>query len=515
VLFPVSAEVLVAMAKFCSRCKTAGSGHTIRNCSASEWPPWNDQWCDRCANSSHEASQCTVQQGIFFCGKCGHEGHHYAKNCGLNPHVPSDLNQYTKLKRNEVVIRQDEASKKRASAASNQTTKSSSSASASPSSRNTRPSKILTHRGPPPKSGAKPSSSASKGSGLTQQPPTELKELRMKKADNFEPPEVKQENQEKAEWAKSNHILAASQSSPAAKHGGIRANFFRVDMLADVDIRLYRIVLGQIQGRTVTNRYAKRALIDQILSQYTPHAQIWVTDYSHYVVSVGQLYNDSTLPDVVGTVFEAPHNRYSGTGTVIDQITSFIIYERHLDFNALRNWVNPTVLIPAGNIYLPDEDLKLLNILSWKHIYDRAQPHGQFKFVGNKFYPVPVANSDPRFLGNHVYLVQNGFYSSMRPGNGSLLLNVNATTTAFYPSITVQDWLNRRLGAANSMPTPKLQTELTVLKVIFDGDPQQKTREITGFSALNVSTQMFTPNNRPSITVCNYMRSQCEFPNWC
>ncbi|TVY15724.1 Protein argonaute 1A [Lachnellula arida] len=505
------------MPKFCSYCKTAPADHTIRNCRAPEWPPWNDQWCDRCAKSSHEASQCTEPQGILSCDKCGHGGRHNTDFCDLNPQVQSELDQFTKLKRDEVVRKRDEAAKKRASAASGSTASSSSSRTAGPSSRNTGQSKTLPLRGPPPsKSSAKPSSSASKGSGSVQQPPTELKELRMKKADNFEPPKPEQEDQEKAEWAKSNYKLATSQCSTARKDGDIRANFFRVNINVNIqnnpDIRLYRIVLGQIQGRTVTNRHAKRALIDQILNQYGPHAQIWVTDYSHYIVSVGPLYNDPTLPNTVGMVFEAPHNRLSGTGTVIDQITSFIVYERRLNFPELRRWVDPAVLFDQRNTYLPDEDLKMLNILSWKHIYDRAHPRGQFKTVGNKFYSVVTANNNPKFLGNFVYLVRNGFYSSMRPGNGSLLLNVNATTTAFYPSVTVAVWLDRRLGAFNSMPTPKLQAELTGLKVTFNGDPQRKIRVITGFSALDVDRQMFIPNNGASTTVRNYMRSQYSAP---
>ncbi|TVY43663.1 Protein argonaute [Lachnellula occidentalis] len=498
---------------FCTRCKKRGD-HSSRTCDHN-WPPYEEQWCDRCGKPGHEGPECPTQtrQPEMNCKVCGHENDHYSKTCKLRAQGEKaedvvKLKQYTKSRYHATLA-----------ARVGKTPSASASASAGSNSRNTGQSKTLPHRGPPPKSGAKPSSHASMGSKPGQKPPTELKKLKMKKAEAIQLPNLFQQDPQKAEWAKLNLELAGSQTSTVKKDVGIVANSFKVDLQHNVGIRLYRIVLDQIQGHTVTNPDAKRALIDDILSTHQPTAQTWVTDYRSYVVSVGRLYLDPNILNQVGDTFEAPHIRYTHTGAQIDQLTSFIIYERDFDFQRLRNYVDPAVLRDVT--YLPGEDLKMLNILSWKLILDPATP-GRFVTVGKNFYcvPVPEILSPQQRLqdrGQDVYILRTGYYSSMRPGNGSLFLNVNATTTAFYPRVNLQAWVDNRQG--NRQPTAQLQRELKELKVTFEGDPHpRKMWKIKGFGDWNqttrqnndVSQQQFiwvVGTTSRSISVLDYMRN--------
>lgn len=334
----------------------------------------------------------------------------------------------------------------------------------------------------------------------------------MSKAEGFKLPDPDEKDTQKSKWAQSNYKLApSSQSIPTPpKSAKIQANFFRIRMNTNQDKRLYRVVLGQIQGITITNRDAKRVFIDDILTVYPPTVQIWVTDHHSYIVSSGSLYNDPTLPYGVGAVIQALHNQTSSAGVVLRQLASFIIHERNFDFPGSQNYVNPAIALPLG--YFPDEDLKILNILSWQHIHNDPQ---QFKSVGEKIYP--VANNNPRNLtsgSQNVYIMRHGFFPSVRPGDTSLLLNVNTTTTAFYSPITLQAWIDRRLGRINARPTLKLQSELRNLKVTFDPDARpRKAWKLTGFSQIGngtVQAQHFSRNN-VQISVYDYMRTVSKF----
>jgi hypothetical protein len=445
----------------------------------------------------HDAPSCKAKgELIISCTKCGHEGHHQTKQCTLDRNKPEDLEQFIPSLRKKI---EDKQGKQKQNASG---------------SKNAAQYGPLSHRGPPGKSAATTSSTVASssgsgsGSGQNLTPPT-LKTTKVAPSPNQKP-----ETQEER-WAKSNLHLARARTSTAAKPVAIKGNFFQVAMQRDVGIRRHRIVLDQIMGRDVVSRDARKALIHQLLTQWPPDARIWVTDYYSHIVSIGRLYND--FSDVVGEVLYKPHNRFSSTNTFLGTMNDSIVSEGQLNFTALQNYVNPTA--PLNIAYQPDEDFKALNLLSWKRIYDiTMQPRGRYKTVGNKFYDTTVNPAGHLKLRNQPpnqpsYVLMNGYFSSVRPGNGSLLLNVNATTTAFYPPVTVQQWINRRLWPQNlQLPTPKLESELRGLKVICDLDPvnNRKVRTITGFSAGTVTQQQFSYNHNP-ISVYTYMTQHSEF----
>jgi len=474
----------------CSRCQSLDGNHNTKDCTVNRWPPSEEQWCDRCFDSNHEARSCKLRGELpQSCNKCRHEGHHQTKECTLDKTNPEDLKQFTPLFRKNI---EDKLKKAAPSSA--------------PSSKNPAQHGSLTQRGPPPKSATASSTSS-----------TPFKTAMTKVARPF--PSLTPKQQEKAALASSNLQLATYAEATANKPTAISANFFRVTLQSDVGIRKYRIVLDQVNGRDITNRNTRRAMIEDILLLYPPTANIWVTDYYSLIVSVGKLYD--SFGDADHESWSVLHQRTGPAGQPMLQMDSTIFYEGALQFSQLQNYVNNPAAAPI-NGYLPDEDLKILNILSWKHILDRAAPLGRVRTVGKKFYPEwnpdATLSLDPRNAREVVYNVRNGFFSSMRPGAGSLLLNVNSTSTAFYPAMNLQTWINRREGRPSGpfnpcfLPSGPVRRELRNIKVTFEGTPG-RVWTVNGISNQTVSNQNFTLRGTYNTTaVFTYMTTQGEQP---
>jgi len=135
-------------------------------------------------------------------------------------------------------------------------------------------------------------------------------------------------------------------------------------------------------------------------------------------------------------------------------MNSSIIFEGLVARHALDDLINRQTT-QTNPPYHPDQDLICMNIMSWARINFRDW---RGKRIGNKFYPLdgalskilgrtPPDNSDKYVPRLRVYDSKTGFFTSMRPGIGSMLLNVNATTSVFYPNdMNLQEWINRRWG---------------------------------------------------------------------
>jgi hypothetical protein len=185
-------------------------------------------------------------------------------------------------------------------------------------------------------------------------------------------------------------------------------------------------------------------------------------------------------------------------------MNSFIVFEGIVQRSALNNLINLGPQ-PAGATYHPDQDLRAMNILSWTRInfgdWDGLR-------VGNKFYPANQAlckdlcRSDrEKTINIPVYESRTGLFTSMRPGMDSILLNVNATTSVFFPSIKLQDWIYQRWCPveAKSLASKNLYTyapsarelyELEGLKVSWRGS----TRTI--FAAHSITVGVHTYLNK-------------------
>lgn len=269
-------------------------------------------------------------------------------------------------------------------------------------------------------------------------------------------PELEEKAKERGEWALYNLTLAPSSPATAEKNESVIANLFKLKVLpgSNVPIRKYRIELDTINKKPITKPEVRGALIKEILLYgRKPDATLWVCDWYKYIICVGKLWSGLGLTvDNVEDAYLVKHKRQAPPGKIVPDMESLIVYEGEIDWNNLKAYVNPKT--PNATGYHPDEDLKALNLLSRKNIHDHnLQLH--IATVGKKFYPMspPIGRDLLNEDDQLVYRARTGFFTSVRPGDGSLLLNVNATTSAFYPSMVLQTWIERRLG------TNKLQLE--------------------------------------------------------
>lgn len=173
--------------------------------------------------------------------------------------------------------------------------------------------------------------------------------------------------------------------------------------------------------------------------------------------------------------------------------------------------------------YLPDEDVRALNIISWARINDKAWTGGR---VGKKF---DLANGDVGLFKKRnnfeigeptVYQVRSGFFSFMRPGHGSLLLNVNIATSAFFPSENLLTWIRRRWNT--EIPSQRERHELIGVSVVRLNDPadhEGKRRHYviraleTSQLVLSLMTSGKTRNSdRTFLPVSNPTGPKREFP---
>ncbi|TGO18599.1 hypothetical protein BPAE_0378g00050 [Botrytis paeoniae] len=254
------------------------------------------------------------------------------------------------------------------------------------------------------------------------------------------------------------------------------------------EVEAEMIQLDQINSKDVVKRELRRPLIKELLQQNPPPG-IWVSDYSEYIVSVGKLY--SQLADGPGATVEVLHHR-PGRDQSWVPMRSFIIYEGPFQRDALDTHVSS-----SNSSFVPDAELRMLNIISWFRIngYDpQNAPFFDGFRVGNRFYPT-IGGVTPGYKipsdDETIFLIRTGFFTSMRSAIGSVLLNVNTVTSVFFPPEILSTWIWLRWRQA--IPPVNEQIDLIGLRVTFSGDaPIPKTRVIRDVSSLTVSQVNFT-----------------------
>lgn len=329
------------------------------------------------------------------------------------------------------------------------------------------------------------------------------------------------------------------------KNKDAAANFFKVDFDAEkLEIRKYRINLGTIKALdsngkakvVQTTRETKRFLIGQLFEQRPPSAKVWTSDYASHIISVGNLYEDFSS-SVIDTAYTVPHLRKGRSDQGNQVVSTTIIYEGILRLDDLTNYVDPSKERTSG--YFPDEDLRILNLISGAGINKTNFAGAR---VGNKFFPDVQAKDASLDLpysrdaadgamqlknmlkssdglttkhGPKVYLVKTGFFSSVRPGSNSILLNVNATTSVFYPEMNLQQWI--KLRCPQSL-TKAVRKELVGLRVTFDGDDEKdrkgKKRTICSFSNQEISEQTFDYKGKDTKVLDHLNASKSSFENF-
>lgn len=448
------------MVDHCTRCKK--DGHRTRGCQT-PWPHHTEQECDRCLLSNHEtgAKVCKGQEMLMKCKTCGHENDHNTQACKINNSSnPEHLNQWTKTKYETAM----KAKEKTAASLALRQVGSSQSSSSLPD---------LSNR----------------------------QETSTMKSTTYTPEPLTAKQRQKLKWA-SQRFPKLKMDTSVTRSTDVVSNFVKLNFseTSNVKINKYRIVLGTINKKPVIKREVRRALIEKLLHiQRPPDANtVWVSDYHSYVMSVGSLYRE--FDGSVGCAYAAPHLRTARPGETCPTLDTVFWHENQFNRDDMTRYFYE---IPQGNLpnnYHPESDLRSLNIVMWKHI-NRDFAGGR---AGKKFYPegnrfLPLGN-----ISSPTFRLHEGYFTSVRPGNRGLLLNINPATTAFFPETNLQSWIKLRWPNGQGRIPYEDQHELKDIRVRFRGDGVAKPRIIYGFSDVTADRQTFVLEGPPKQTLTVY-----------
>lgn len=468
------------------------------------YPLWFDQVCDYCGSKEHEAQKCKVEVAGFagiHCKSCGH-GDHRAKDCPLVPFskkgpkpviTPEMYDQFTPLFRDKYAPK----------APATPTT-------CGPSS--PRSAKLLSRT---QKSANSPSTSGATSSKMEQ--PEE--------SENEDPKAAQMKRWELAEKQ------TPSKKSPESTHKDaipIKANFFEIKLDDSVTLLKYSITIEQQRpvGTGTSNtppdrndtrkikRETKRFLTENYLQRNVPSHSDWATDWNSTIISRGPIFSTAKL----SIILPAPSNQSTGNNTNSHRpprpplMTSVSLVGK-VDLAGLKKHVEGKGLKSMQN---PGEVLDALNVISWKEI---TKPGSQIGRVGNKFYPQSQWNKgqeSSRLPKKEKYFLRQGFFTSMRPGQDSVLLNVNPVTTAFISPINLQKWIE---AAWNLFPDPRtgyrppppisatFKLKLKTIRVTLDLHPNNsRLWVICGISDKKIDTLEFQKDDGSRERVATYLR---------
>jgi len=279
----------------------------------------------------------------------------------------------------------------------------------------------------------------------------------------------------------------------------------------------YAIIIGDLRNSTTNastqaheedkrklKKETKRALIQRLLEENPPDSKHFSTDYDSVINSVGPLFNGSaeTLNQVTDTEHWLSSHRARPNNRIIKSQVKY-----------LGN-VNTTGLLAhvTAGAELKElvNELKALNVITWKNI---IKPGFQGGRAGNKFYP--VAAKEPRAelasSNKSLYFIRNGFFSSMRPGDDSLLLNVNSVTSAFFTPMKLQTWIEICWLKASMIRNRDFKPKLKDVRVTLDLHTGGEAWVICGINSTRVSGTTFTKDDGTVISVANYLRTGLFF----
>ncbi|KAJ8063308.1 hypothetical protein OCU04_008538 [Sclerotinia nivalis] len=370
--------MVIAIERNCAACAARRPPHRrTRTCSldpdVNPWPKQSDPLkCDFC-EESHEPIDCPehkkTQIKFNICGKCGH-GWHSGTECMLDPRTPHLFEQFTPRKYGPAKMRQDSylkfESEKEQGKLNAQSPSSKSLASGTSTA-------LPTAR--PLTSGISTPNPTTPGNvGGTQLGYYSANVIQfMSSLDLGSQEAQKQEMVRRREEKKANHKRWAESAAlnfekfdDSVNTNGmkIKANLFKVGIKGkNIDLRRYHAIFGQIQGRDVTKASLKRTMMETMFNVHPPAAAHYATNYSLHIISVGKLYKESG--DAVGSLIKKSHPLTPRPGNPPSDMTISIEYDGPVNLSELQDYLNQN----AKQGYVPDEDLKALNIISWQKIY--------------------------------------------------------------------------------------------------------------------------------------------------
>ncbi|KAI9054501.1 hypothetical protein LZ554_001659 [Drepanopeziza brunnea f. sp. 'monogermtubi'] len=425
--------------KGCAKCGVPAD-HKASQCKRADYQPYDQQTCDQCFQEGHEYEQCTDHINPP-CRACGHGDHQSNpnKSCPLTKNVPyaelpdAKINQFTPSYRAKALAA-IEASKNLQSPNAKSPPKSPPTGSLS---------RNLSLR---PKSASKSISSPSQGSPRQTAPAKQVEE---------DDPKLAQLKS----WASAEKSMPSKRSTAKnseGKNADILANFFEIK-LETPRLQQYSITIEEerlsgdsygdedglgpdFKRKRRVKKETKRFLIQNYLSKNKPAHGNWATDWDSTIISVGSLYP----PEKLGVLIEPPaappnpHKSNKPPRVPPPRLLTSVSLVGQVDIAGLKDHVGGDGKKSMEN---PGEVLKALNIISWKDVTnpDTTNLVGR---AGNKFYPASQeAEGRKSVERREIYFLRHGFFSSMRPGQDSVLLNVNTVTTAFLSPRNLQNWM--------------------------------------------------------------------------
>ncbi|KAM0125610.1 hypothetical protein ACHAO1_010533 [Botrytis cinerea] len=300
----------------------------------------------------------------------------------------------------------------------------------------------------------------------------------------------------------------------------INANFYKVGLNSKAEIFKYSICLGKIiprgksEGFVPTRPETKRYLTTRLLEEnkHLFESISWASDYDSFIVSNKPLREHDLSK--VGHSISTPHTRSGPNGKPMNMDSS-LTYLGLVNVKALMDHVK-SMNAPLDH---PEDELKFLNIISWKKVNSPQYEGGR---VGKKFYPHSFVADDEEWMSKQrvkraeqgdillifkdddkapLYQIHRGFFSSMRPGKGSIFLNVNVTTSAFFSPINLAKWIE-----SNPIAWGDSERLLKGVRVVFDihAKNRQKVFNIKSIAPRNVSETKFSKDGK-EISVHAYM----------
>ncbi|KAH8597341.1 hypothetical protein B0O99DRAFT_685251 [Bisporella sp. PMI_857] len=217
----------------------------------------------------------------------------------------------------------------------------------------------------------------------------------------------------------------------------ILTNFFEISLDPPKNVYRYSISLGEIplkedgldtdEKRQPTNVVTKRVSTKSLLESRTsaPSHSNWACDCDAIIAS-GELYPHNNFRDGITT---KNHLRSAANDKEIE-MESKINLLGQVDLPKLKQLLTNNSPRP----YYSDEELKALNMISWKFITGSGFAGGRH---GNRTYPAQQSKPDM----DSAYQICDGFFTSMRFGQGAVLLNINTVNSAFYPPTLLSTWI--------------------------------------------------------------------------
>lgn len=275
----------------------------------------------------------------------------------------------------------------------------------------------------------------------------------------------------------------------------LRTNYFKMNTANDGETEnmkkqtFYRYEIDT--GRSQLSRDKRKRLVQLIIKDARFNNKDWATDYANIIVTTEKLdlgtnneWRETVVlppPDATAQPdTEDPVPDFAQQARARNRVEFRVTYDDSFSLQHILDYLRST---SAGAEYTGRVDvIQLLNIIMCKP----PQSQQTVANVGqNKFYPFEGHPGIEKFeLGAGLQALR-GYYASVRPVVGRLLVNINVTSGAFYKPLPLIDLINQA-GFRNN---EQLEAFLRMLKVKAyykkDADSKpfmEKTKTIVGFA---------------------------------